>query len=260
MGKAIWNVEDNDYKLAPLTEEMIEKAEAKLKVKLPQSYLNLLKEQNGGSIQYNAFPMTVPTSWAEDHINVDHILGIGVEQGIVESDYFINEWGLPENIVLICGDGHSWVAFDYRNPTAEPPIIYVDVDAEQIIEIASSFNEFLEGLYVADVEFDDSYEEEIVIYLSQEELNAALSSNKEEEIIPALNYLYENTKGNEQFIEEKLILLLQNRVQNIKEIAVTYVIHMNEFSVLSSDGMKQIVSIIQKDKDLECYAEHFSGI
>ena len=257
MNKAIWDVENEYYKLAPLTEQMIIKAEAKLKVKLPESYINLLKEQNGGSIQYNAFPMSVPTSWADDHINVDHILGIGEQQGIVESDYFINEWGLPENIVLFSGDGHSWVAFDYRNKTEEPPILYIDIDAEQIIEIASNFDQFLEGLYVAQIELDNTYFEEEIEQLSREQLNAALSSTNEEEIIPSLNYLYENTKGNEAFIEEKLILLLQNPVLNIKEIGVIYANHMYDMGVLSSDGIKQIVSIIQKDKDLESYAERF---
>lgn len=42
--ESIWQ-KDNDYgKLEQLTDEMIEIAEEKLKVKLPNSYINILKQ------------------------------------------------------------------------------------------------------------------------------------------------------------------------------------------------------------------------
>jgi hypothetical protein len=148
MMKNIWRKDSEYFKLKPLTDKAVEEAEEKLKVKLPESYINLLKEQNGGYIIYDSFPSTVPTSWAEDHIDVDHIMGIGEEDGILKSNYLIEEWGLPENIVLFSGDGHSWVALDYRNTKEEPPVIYINVESEQIIELAPDFNTFLNGLYV----------------------------------------------------------------------------------------------------------------
>lgn len=64
----------------------------------------------------------------------------------LESEYLIKEWGLPRNIVLISGDGHSWIALDYRNTKQEPPVIFVDVDDGQIIKIAPNFEAFLKGL------------------------------------------------------------------------------------------------------------------
>lgn len=46
MKSTIWA--DDDYlKLAPINDELIKKAEEVLNVKLPESYINLLKEQNG---------------------------------------------------------------------------------------------------------------------------------------------------------------------------------------------------------------------
>lgn len=132
----IWQEDDDYYRLAPLTDKLIKKAEEQLNIKLPLSYLNLLQKQNGGSIKFNAFPSKVPNSWAEDPINVDHIFGIAEEEGILNSEYLIKEWGLPDNIVLFSGDGHSWIAFDYRNVREEPPIIFVDVEMEQIINLA----------------------------------------------------------------------------------------------------------------------------
>lgn len=91
--KNIWQEDVEYYKLTSLTNKAVENAEEKLKVKLPKSYIDLLKEQNGGYINYTSYPSNVPTSWAEDHINVDHILGINEEDGILKSEYLIQEWG-----------------------------------------------------------------------------------------------------------------------------------------------------------------------
>ncbi|MFS0783119.1 SMI1/KNR4 family protein [Bacillus sp. 1P06AnD] len=148
MKNRIWQEDNEYYKLEPLTEELVKEAEEKLNIKLPQSYIHILKEQNGGYIKFDAYPTSVPTSWADDHIEVDHLMGIGEENGILESAYLIDEWGLPNDIVLLSGNGHSWVALDYRNTKEEPAVIWIDVDNEQIIELASNFDSFLNGLTI----------------------------------------------------------------------------------------------------------------
>ncbi|MDQ0252637.1 hypothetical protein J2S74_000009 [Evansella vedderi] len=146
---SIWQT-DNDYeRLQDLTDEIVEKAEEKLKVKLPKTYINILKEQNGGYINYNSHPCSEPNSWAEDHVHIDHFFGIGDlagNEGILQSPYLIKEWDLPENIVLISGDGHTWIALDYRNKKEDPPVIYVDPDVAGIIPLAPNFETFLKGL------------------------------------------------------------------------------------------------------------------
>lgn len=255
--KSIWQ-EDNDYdKFEPLSDENIKKAEKKLKVKLPYSYINILKQQNGGYIKFNAHPSAVPTSWADDHVNVDHIKGIGEENGILESSYLIEEWGLPQNIVLFSGDGHSWVAFDYRKTKEEPPVIYIDVESEQIIELAPNFNTFLTGLYIEDSEQEDIYFEQNVRHWTLDEIDKAFSNHNEQEITLALEYLYENTKANEHFIEQKLIVLLQNPILEIKQVAANYANYFNEKGVLSSKGVEEMVSIIRKDNEIEYYADMY---
>ncbi len=87
-----WNQESEYYKLEPLTEQMIVRAERELKVKLPQPYIALLKKQNGGYINFDAHPSSRPTEWADDHIRVDHIFGIAPDEGILQSPYLIKEW------------------------------------------------------------------------------------------------------------------------------------------------------------------------
>lgn len=253
----IWKKDGEYYKLEPITDKDIERAEEKLRIKLPTSYINLLKVQNGGYINFDSFPSDVPTSWADNHINVDHILGIGEENGILESEYLIQEWGLPKNIILVSGSGHSWVAFDYRNTKEEPPVIYIDVDSGQIIELAPNFKTFLNGLYVEEIDHEDSYYEQDVKHWTKDELDTALSTTNEQEITLAMNYLYENTNGNEHFIEQKLIILLQNPVLEIKQLAANFANHFNEIRILSSKGVEEMVSIIRKDNEIEYYADMY---
>lgn len=144
--KNIWRIDKDKEKL---TDDMIINAEKKLGVKLPSSYIELCRIQNGGYITYDAFPTSVPTGWADDHISVDHIRGIE-EDGILSNDYYIEEWELPKDILLICGDGHTWTAMDYRQTKEEPPIIYIDLewgDDIFILELAPNFKTFLDGLF-----------------------------------------------------------------------------------------------------------------
>lgn len=253
----IWREDDEYYKLEPLTDTLVKIAEEKLKVKLPKSYINLLKEQNGGYIKFDSFPSNVPTSWGDSHIIIDHILGIGEEKGILENEYLIQEWELPENIVLISGDGHSWVAFDYRNKKKEPSVIYIDTDSEQIIELAPNFEIFLNGLYVEETEIEQMDFEEDIRQWTPKELEIALLSTNYQEIGLALDYLSENTKGNEHFIEQKLIALLQSPVLDIKQLAANYADYFNEIGVLSTKVVDELVSIIRKDNEIEYYADMY---
>ncbi|PSL41618.1 SUKH superfamily protein [Planomicrobium soli] len=163
--KDIWQEGSENGKLEPLSDEIVKEAEKLLKIKLPTSYISILKQQNGGYIKFNAHPSAAPTSWADDHVNVENIFGIGTgkEKGILESEYLIQEWGLPKNVVLISGDGHSWIALDYRNSKADPPVIYLDVEQNQEIRLAKNFEEFINGLV--------NYIEEEKIYISDTDLS-----------------------------------------------------------------------------------------
>ena len=46
------------------TDKQIKQAEKQLGIKLPASYVELLKIQNGGYIQFETFPTDFPTTWA----------------------------------------------------------------------------------------------------------------------------------------------------------------------------------------------------
>lgn len=254
--KTTWEKDDDYYKLTCLTDETVQLAEEKLKVRLPKSYLTLLTEQNGGSLNDKSFPTNVPTSWADDHVHVHHIWGIGEKHSILNSEYLISEWGLPHNIVIFSGDGHSWIAFDYRKTKENPPIIYIEGDSELVIELAPDFEAFLNGLYTEEeTEHDEFFFEQDQRIWTYEELKAAFETNIEQEIIPALDYLYFNPAGNERFIEESVIVLLQSPILGIKELAVTYGNEFYEKGVLSSMAVKKIVLLIRNDSEIKYYEE-----
>lgn len=107
------------------------------------------------------------------------------------------------------------------------------------------------------MEYEDfSYEQDIEYY-SQEELKLALSTNNEQEIILALNYLYKNQKDNEHFIEQNLIILLQHSDLGIKQLVANFANHFNRYGILSSKGVEDIVSIIRNDIEIEYYADMY---
>lgn len=175
--KSFWEIDDEGYyTLKKINAEEVAKSETKLGVTLPDTYKKLILEQNGGYIVHNAFPTTHSNSWAEDHIQFNHLLGIAEDEGIMDSAYLIKEWELPEGLVLINGDGHTWVAMDYRKTKENPAIHYFDVEMEEDFKLADSFDEFIQGLYTAEYTVDEEAAEgeyELSeVHLSKEELEA----------------------------------------------------------------------------------------
>lgn len=175
--KSFWEIdEEGYYTLKKINEAEIAKAEKKLGVTLPDTYKKLILEQNGGYTIHNAFPTTHSNSWAEDHIQFNHLLGIAEDEGIMDSAYLIKEWELPEGLVWIFGDGHTWVAMDYRKTKENPAIHYFDVEMEEDFKLADSFDEFIEGLYTVEYSVDEEAAEgeyELSeVHLSKEELEA----------------------------------------------------------------------------------------
>ncbi|QKS69834.1 SMI1/KNR4 family protein [Paenalkalicoccus suaedae] len=152
--QAIWDKRSEDpFTLAPITLEEIKQVEQTIQRSFPHEYIAQILEKNGGVTRFNAIRTGQPTEWAEDHVNVEFIYGIGKNEGILDSPYFIKEWGLPEDVLLLTGTGHAWIVLDYRTPGQEPHISYIDVESEQDFIIAGSFKDFVSRLYVH--EYDD---------------------------------------------------------------------------------------------------------
>ncbi|WP_433945064.1 SMI1/KNR4 family protein [Paenibacillus sp. SN-8-1] len=158
-----------EYVNDPPTDELIASIEEELGYKLPASYIALMRQQNGGAPKNTCFPTEEATSWAEDHIAITSIMGIGREKsyslcGDTGSQFMIDEWGYPDIGVVICdcpSAGHDVVMLDYRacGPDGEPEVIHVDQESDyEITFLADDFETFIRGL-VSEEEFDTSEED-----------------------------------------------------------------------------------------------------
>jgi len=132
------DIDEDMYKLHPLTKEMITYTEELFDVVLPDEYIGILSIQNGGYLLNNTYSTN-----SSIQVQIDHLLGIGRYIGIWDTPYFQEEWNLPKGLILIGGDGHEWIALDYRYSRTCPPIVYINSEEESITTIAASFKELL---------------------------------------------------------------------------------------------------------------------
>jgi SMI1-KNR4 cell-wall len=156
--------EDSAHFTGPeLDDELVRRAEAELGVRLPNSYVELLYERNGGVPRFRCCPTAFETTWARDHFEIEAILGIGGEWGIAVttpegagSAYMISEWDYPDIGVVVCctpSGGHDTVMLDYSEsgPGGEPAVAYIDEDRVPR-RVANSFRDFLARLVPRDAD------------------------------------------------------------------------------------------------------------
>ena len=146
-----------EYVSDPPSDELIASVEEELGYKLPAAYIWLMKQHNGGIPVNTCYPCDEPTSWADDHVAITGIFGIGREKscslcGELGSQFMIDEWEYPAIGVAICdcpSAGHDMIFLDYRacGPQGEPAVVHVDQENDyKITHLADSFEEFIRGL------------------------------------------------------------------------------------------------------------------
>ena len=139
------------------TDEQVKDIERELGYKLPQSYIALIKQCNGGKPVNTCFPTQTPTSWANNHIAISGIMGIDKDKryslcGEIGNRFWIEEWKYPSIGLAICttpSAGHDMIFLDYRECglAGEPSVAHIDADNDyKITTLAASFEEFIRGL------------------------------------------------------------------------------------------------------------------
>ncbi len=148
---------DESFTGPEVTDALVAAAESALGLKLPPSYIRLLRLRNGGYIRRRrCYATPYETSWSPDHIAVDVILGIGGSAGIdnakAGSQVLVEEWGYPNVGCVICDTpsaGHDTVMLDYSSCGTQgaPRVVYVDEDRVPR-PLAPTFENFISGLVV----------------------------------------------------------------------------------------------------------------
>ena len=146
-----------EYVSDPPSDELIASVEEELGYKLPDAYIWLMKQHNGGIPVNTCYPCDEPTCWSDDHVAITGIFGIGREKscslcGELGSQFMIDEWEYPAIGVAICdcpSAGHDMIFLDYRacGPQGDPAVVHVDQENDyKITHLADSFEEFIRGL------------------------------------------------------------------------------------------------------------------
>lgn len=134
--------------LPPLTKRAVTAAEKRLGVRLPESYLDALRIQNGGYLRrrYHASGTSVRSI---DGISHNRPFRDWSEEKEVMAESGIDTIPDIDGLIPISGDGHEYVCFDYRSsgPHGEPGISRVDVESfTGTTAIADNFADLIAGL------------------------------------------------------------------------------------------------------------------
>ena len=124
-------------------------------VHLPQAYLDLLAEQNGGYLLCSRIPTKEPTSDGLDYAAVHEILGLHDNRpnSLYAQQAVIRSAGLPDYFVLFSINGSQLFAFDYSklSLSGEPSIRYIDIETDNWQTVAADFDQFLQFLNPAPI-------------------------------------------------------------------------------------------------------------
>ncbi|QOH80948.1 SMI1/KNR4 family protein [Plesiomonas shigelloides] len=154
------------------TDATIADLESQLGYRIPRSYVELARIQNGGYPNNTYYRTNIPTPCAAAaHVAITGIYAIGKSAycslgGSMNTRFWVEEWGYPP-IGIYFADcpsaGHDMIALDYRKcgNDGEPCVVHVDQECGyKITKLADTFEEFIRKLepeaYFADNSPNDS--------------------------------------------------------------------------------------------------------
>jgi hypothetical protein len=138
----------------PATAEEFARTEAVLGVKLPVELLAVLRVRNGGQLRLTSLKLTPEgrKKYGRKRYSFTRLAGVHPtdSDGLTQQTALAREeWELPEGLIPLGGDGHTWCCLDYRarGPTGEPSVTHVDLEGEQEFALAPTFAEFISKLF-----------------------------------------------------------------------------------------------------------------
>ncbi|MHC5251292.1 SMI1/KNR4 family protein [Listeria kieliensis] len=126
-------------------EKSILQFEAQENIRLPKSYKELIRLQNGGLLRKNLLKTSEPTSYGFDFLEIYRLFGL---HELITAIPFQDQNPLPGKKIYFSQDNNRFLGFDYQ--TSDPSILYVDFETLQVLPVAENFKDFLDKLYDAE--------------------------------------------------------------------------------------------------------------
>ncbi|MGG0656157.1 SMI1/KNR4 family protein [Rummeliibacillus pycnus] len=148
-GENFWNKDPKNKRHEyPINDEIIKKAENILDVHFPSSFIELMKKQNGGELNYPYF-----TEYKESLPSIEPIHFRKDDLGILSSKELLAESDLPKELIVLWTNCHEWIVLDYRKGNENPSVVYIveNYFTEEIEwefhKIADTFDDLLNQLF-----------------------------------------------------------------------------------------------------------------
>ena len=245
----IWKEKDQYYTCEALTTAEIERIENEKNVSLPRSYIELLKNQNGGILTHNALRVDFENSWHEDHLPFLALYGMSYDFVKDTSDITLAEWGIEGENILISGDGTYLFFLHYENGNVEPSVYYFDVSTGDSQKVASTFEELLSKLYLHDYSEVDTLLNGLKTSQIADFKELIRSGQKEDVIIGFTKWI------SSEWPTKELIMALFGQLKTSKDEDVvmftaeelTRLVLSDDFSDYLSSG--ELLSVLEEKKD-----------
>ncbi len=132
---------------ARVSDKEIEKKESGLNIRLPKSYLEIMKEQNGGFVEYifnSKQNINKDELWPiEEFLKIDELASLEkYEDAGWEFDFLLSSD--LKKLIAFSQKGVIFWCFDYRNiKLKEPKICFIDTNNKIDLILADSFDKYL---------------------------------------------------------------------------------------------------------------------
>jgi hypothetical protein len=140
----------------PIPPDAIERAEHDLGIAFPRSYCLVAAEHQGMQPKPDRFDFVEDGEQTESVMGpLFHFLDTDDPNDLpdyhIVANYRLKRKALPAQVIPFSQDpGGNAIAFDYRKPGAEPPVVFVDHEADDdncVWPVAATFSQLLDELH-----------------------------------------------------------------------------------------------------------------
>ncbi|MFA6044090.1 MAG: SMI1/KNR4 family protein [Phycisphaerales bacterium] len=136
------------------TDAELARSGKQLGVRLPAELLAVLRVRNGGQIRLSSFKLPSPAAkqYGLKVYSLSRLAGVHPthSDAITQQTAVARaEWELPDGLIPLCGDGHTWCCLDYRacGPEGEPSVAHIDLEQSHEFTLAPNFAAFISKLF-----------------------------------------------------------------------------------------------------------------